>query len=139
MEPTKQEAQAMLADAGQTLRAVHARTPKEHVPFIAWGAFMAIVIPAFDIIDRTVWGYITIALALALLVATAVYFLPRERQVRVADRTPSWAWVALTAGVCLGGAIAEGFDDAVAFSYVIGGIVAAVPLFVWGQRLRRDS
>lgn len=139
MEPTKQEAQAMLADAAQKRRAVHARTPKEHVPFIAWGAFMAIVIPAFDIIDRTVWGYTAIAVALALLVATAVYFLPRERDVRVADRTPSWTWVALTAGVCVGGAIAEGFDDAIAFSYVIGGMVAAVPLFVWGRRLRGDS
>jgi len=139
MQPTKHEAQTMLADAGQTGRAVHARTPKEYMPFVAWGAFMAIVIPGFDVIDRTVWGYTTIAVAVALFAATAVYFVVRERDVRVADQTPSWTWVALTAGVCVGGAIAEGFDNAIAFSYVIGGIVAAVPLVVWGQRLRSNA
>ncbi|MDQ3676064.1 MAG: hypothetical protein M3401_04550 [Actinomycetota bacterium] len=90
-------------------------------------------------VNRTVWGYTTMAVALALFIATAVYFVVRERDVRVADQTPSWTWVALTAGVCVGGAIAEGFDDAIAFSYVIGGIVAALPLVVWGQRLRSNS
>jgi len=139
MEPTKHEAQALLAGATQTGHAVHARTPKEHLPFIAWGAFLALVIPGFDLVDRTVWGYTTMAVALVLFAATAVYFILRERDVRVADRTPSLTWVALTAGVCVGGVIAEGLDDAIAFSYVLGGIVAAVPLFAWGQRLRRDS
>jgi len=129
----------MLADAGQTTRAVRAHIPKEHVPFFAWGAFLAIVIPGFDIVDRTTWGWTTMAVALALFAATAAYFVSRERHVHVADRTPSWAWVALTAGVCVGGAIAEGFDDALAFSYVIGGLIAATPLLVWGQRLRGDA
>ena len=78
-------------------------------------------------------------MALALFAATAVYFVLRERDVRVADRTPSLMWVALTVGVCVGGVIAEGLDDAIAFSYVLGGVVAAIPLFAWGQRLRRDS
>ncbi len=59
MGPSKHEAQTMLADAAQTRRAVHARTPKEYMPFVAWGAFMAIVIPGFDFVDRTVWGYAT--------------------------------------------------------------------------------
>jgi hypothetical protein len=63
----------------------------------------------------------------------------RERDVHSAERTPSWIWVALTAGVCVGGAIAEGLDDPIAFSYVIGGIVSAIPLLVWGHRLRRDA
>ena len=139
MEPTKHEAQALLAGARQTGQAVHARTPKEHAPFIASGAFLALVIPGFDIFDRTVWGYTTLAVALVLFAATAVYFILRERDVRVADRTPSLMWVALTAGVCVGGVIAEGLDDAIAFSYVLGGIVAAAPMFAWGQHLRRDS
>jgi len=139
MKPTKHEAQALLAGADQTGQAVHARTPREHAPFIAWGAFLALVIPGFDIVDRTVWGYTTMAVALALFVATAVYFIVRERDVRVADRTPSLTWVALTAGVCFGGVIAEGLDGALAFSYVLGGIVAAVPLLAWGQRLRTDA
>ena len=139
MQPTKHEAQAMLTDAGHAGQAVHARIPKEHVPFLAWGAFMAIVIPGFDLFDRAIWGWATMAVALVLFAGTAVYFAMRERDVRVADRTPSWTWVALTAGVCAGGAIAEGLDSAIAFSYVIGGIVAAVPLVLWGERLRRDS
>ncbi len=74
-----------------------------------------------------------------MFAATAVYFVVRERDVRVSDRSPSWAWAALTAGVCVGGAIAEGLDNAIAFSYVIGGIVAALPLLVWGQRLRSNA
>ena len=139
MQPSKHEAQAMLADAGQVGGAVSARIPKEHVPFLASGAFMAIVIPGFDLVDRTVWGWTTMAVALVLFAATAVYYVTRERDVRVSDRTPSWTWVALTAGVCVGGAIAEGLDDAIAFSYVLGGIVAAVPLLIWGQRLRSDA
>lgn len=139
MKPTKQEAEIMLANAGQTRRTVHARTPKEHIPFLAWGALMAIVIPGFDIVDRAVWGWTTMAVGLALFAATAVYFVVRERDVHGADRTPTWTWVALTAGVCVGGAIAEGLDDSIAFSYIIGGIVSAIPLLVWGLRLRRDA
>jgi uncharacterized membrane-anchored protein len=139
MQPSKHEAQAMLANAGQAGAAVSARIPQEHVPFLAWGAFMALVIPGFDLIDRTIWGWTTMAIALVLFAATAVYFVLRERDVRVSDRTPSWTWVALTAGVCVGGAIAEGLDDAIAFSYVLGGIIAAVPLLIWGQRLRRNG
>ena len=139
MEPTKQEAETMLADAGHTTRAVRAHTPKEHLPFLAWGAFLAIVIPGFDIVDRTTWGWTTMGVALALFAATGAYFLSRERHVRVADRTPSWTWAALTAGVCVGGAVAEGLDDAIAFSYVIGGLIAAAPLLAWGQRLRSDA
>ena len=63
MKPTKHEAQALLAGPRQTGQALHARTPKEHAPFIAWGAFLAFVIPGFDIVDRTVWGYTAMAVA----------------------------------------------------------------------------
>ena len=139
MQPSKREAQTMLADAGQTAGAVHARTPKEYVPFFAWGAFLALVIPGFDIFDRAVWGWTTMAVALALFLATGMYYVLRSRDVRVADQAPSWTWAALTAGICLGGIIAEGLDDAIAFSYVIGGILSAVPLFICGQWLRRRS
>lgn len=139
MQPTKEEARAMLADAGRAGSAVRARSPKQHVPFLAWGAFMAIVIPGFDLIDRTTWGWATVAVAVVLFAATAVYFVARERHVRVEDHTPPWTWVALTAGVCAGGAIAEGLDDAIAFSYVIGGILAAVPFLIWGARLRTGA
>lgn len=139
MEPSKHEAQTMLADAGQTRRAVHARTPKEYVPFFVWGAFSALVIPGFDIFDRAVWGWTTMAVALALFLATGMYYVLRSRDVRVADRAPSWTWAALTAGICLGGIVAEGLDDAIAFSYVIGGILSAVPLFICGHWLRRSS
>ncbi len=139
MGPTKQEAQAMLADAGHARQAVHARTPKEHAPFFAWGAFLALMIPGFDIFDRSVWGWITLAVALALLVATGAYHLARSRDVRVAERTPSWTWFALTVGTLLGGVIAEGLDDTIAFSYVLGGVLSAMPLLVWGQRLRTHS
>lgn len=58
---------------------------------------------------------------------------------RVMERSPWWTWLALTAGMCGGGVIAVGLDDTIAFSYVIGGILSAVPLFAWGQRLRSDS
>lgn len=139
MEPTKQEAQAMLTAAGHTGQAVHARLPKEHVPFFAWGAFLALVIPGFDIFDRTVWGFTTLAVTLALFLATGLYYAVRSRDVRVTDRSPSWTWAAMTVGMCVGGVIAEGLDDTLAFSYVIGGLLSAVPLLVWGQRLRTSS
>ena len=68
-----------------------------------------------------------------------MYFVVRERGVRSADRTSTLTWVALTAGVCVGGVIAEGLDDVIAFSYVLGGVVAAVPLLAWPRRLRSDA
>jgi hypothetical protein len=139
MEPTKQEAETMLADAGQTRRAVHARTPKEHLPFFAWGAFLAIMIPGFDIFDRAVWGWTTIAVAAAGLLATGLYFAARSRDVRVAERTPSWTWVAFSVSICVGGVIAEGLDQTILFSYVLGGVLSAVPLFIWGLHLRREA
>ncbi len=78
-------------------------------------------------------------MALALFLATALYYAVRSRDVRVTDRSPSWTWVAMTVGICVGGVVAESLDDAIAFSYVIGGLLSAVPLLVWGQHLRTSS
>ena len=93
----------------------------------------------FDIFDRAVWGLTTIAVAAAGLLATGLYFAVRSRDVQVADQTPWWAWVAFSVSVCVGGFIAEGFDQTISFSYVLGGIVSAVPLFICGLHIRKVS
>ena len=139
MEPTKEEAETMLVEAGRTRRAIYARSPKEYLPFIGWGAFLAIMIPGFDIFDRSVWGLATIAVAGAGLLATALYFVVRSRDVRVADQTPVWAWVAFSVSICVGGFIAEGLDQTISFSYILGGIVSATSLILCGLHIRKES
>ena len=43
MEPTKQDAEAMLEEVGGIQVAVRARTPREYVPFLAWGLLLALL------------------------------------------------------------------------------------------------
>lgn len=139
MDTTKNEAQAMLAEAQRASRAVYARSAKEHVPYYGWGAFQALVIPGFDLVDRSIWGWVTIAIAALGFVATGAYYATRSRHVQVPERSPWWTWLALTAWMCLAGGIAVAFDGALGFSYVLGGWIGAVPLFVWGSKLRRTA
>ncbi|MCA1675703.1 MAG: hypothetical protein LC799_27175 [Actinobacteria bacterium] len=139
MEATRDEAEAMLAQAGGAQRRVQARSPKEHVPFFIWGTFKAVVIPGFDLFDKNVWGWVTMSLAVVGFIATAGYFVTRSRHVRVSERSPWWTWPALTVWMCICGAIAVGLDGALSFSYVLGGWLSSIPLFVWGYRLREVS
>jgi hypothetical protein len=139
MEPTRHEAEVMLAEAQRAERSVRARSAKEHVPFYLWGAFLALVIPGFDLFDRDVWGWVTICVAVAGFIGTCGYFLTRVWHVRVAERSPWWTWPVLTVwhGVCAVSAVL--LDGALPVSYVLAGWVSALPLFVWGARLRKAA
>ena len=41
-------------------KAVERGAPKEYLPFIGWGLFNALVIPGFDVFDRSMWGLVTV-------------------------------------------------------------------------------
>ena len=129
----------MLADAQRAERRVRARSPREHVPFYLWGAFLALVIPGFDLFDRDVWGWVTIAVAVAGFIGTCGYFATRAWHVRVPERSPWWTWPILTVWHCACAAIAVLLDGALPVSFVLGGWLSAVPLLVWGARLRKAA
>jgi hypothetical protein len=137
MDAIGQEAESLLNGAEHTRHVVAAHTPQEYVHFFGWGLFLALIVPGFDLFDRTIWGWVTLAVAAAGFLFTGVYYALRDRQVRTVDRTPSWVWVALTAWVSGAGVLSMALDDALAVSYLLGGVLAAVPLLVWAERLRR--
>ena len=109
------------------------------MPFIGWGLFNAVVIPGFDFFDRRMWGWVTIGVAVAGLVATFAYFFIRSMQVEVKHRSPWWTWVVLGLWIALASFIAPALDDRTAFAYTIAGLVAAAPLLAWWLRLRRRA
>ena len=141
MEPTKQDAEAMLKDAGEIETAVRARSPQEHPLYVAMGLMILLVGLALDLSFAggvaSVVGAVLVVVALAVTVVTnGAYFL-RYRHVRVRS-TPKWLEWALA----LWSAAALFFlgillDGTIGFSFTLGGIVGAVPFLLWAQRLWR--
>jgi hypothetical protein len=127
----------MLGEADRAGRAVQRRAPKEHVAFIGWALFNALVIPGFDVFDRAVWGWVTIGVAVAGFVATFAYFATRSIQVEVRQQSAWWVWPLLGLWIALASLLGPALDDEVAFSYTLAGLVGAAPLLAWGLRLRR--
>jgi len=136
MNVSRRDAVELLGEAERARRAVEGRAPKEHLPFIGWGLFNAVVIPGFDVFDRAVWGWVTIAIAVVGFVATLAYFATRSMQVQVKQRSPWWAWPAVSVWVTLAGLLAWALDGEVAFAYTVSGLVGGAPLFAWGLHLR---
>ncbi len=143
MEPTKQDAEAMLKDAGEVGTAVRARAPREYPLYVAAGTTILFLGAAVDLSVAGgmagVVGTILVAVALAITVATNGAYYLRYRQVR-ARSTPmrvEWAlglW-GFAAVVSLGLALA----GATGLSFTLGGLAGAVPFLLWAQRLRRTA
>ena len=140
MEPTKQDAEAMLEEAGGIQLAVRARTPREHMPFFAWGLSMALFGPLRDLDDDSVLGGILQWVAPAVVFGLLVNYIRHSRQVRVSDRTPTWLALALIPWALAASLFLPGLlDGTIDFAYTLGGIVAAVPILVWAEYLRRTA
>ena len=145
MEPTEQDAAAMLRDAGAIESTVRARSPREHPLYVATGLGFVCMGLLFDLGGDTdsvgaavAMAVLTVAL-IAMLAGTHVPYLRRYRQVRT-RRTPQWlewAFAAWAAAALFGlGILLDGTID---FSYTVGGVVGAVPFLLWAERLRRTA
>lgn len=143
MERTKQDAEAMLRDAGQVETAVRARAPQEYPLYVAIGLTILLIGLARDLSVAgevaTVVSTALVVVAFAVTVAANLPYMRRYRQVRV-RRTPSWVEWALglwsvAAFFCLGMLL----DAAIGFSFTLGAVVGAVPFLLWAQRLRRAA
>ncbi|MEJ7824817.1 MAG: hypothetical protein WKF48_05285 [Solirubrobacteraceae bacterium] len=135
---TKAEAETMLNEGDRIARAVTERRPKEHVPYVGVGLLTALVIPGFDLFDRTTWGWVTIAIAIAGYAACMTYFGSR-RWIVVRERSSQWTWPAISVWMMLMGVTATLLDGHTDLAYTITGIAAAIPPLAWGLRLRRTS
>ncbi len=142
MEPQKQDAEAMLKDAGEVESAVRARAPQEYPVYVGMGVTILLFGMAIDLNDNSggVAGLVGMALvlvAVAITVGTNLPYLRRSRQVRTRS-TPMWLewalglWSAVAIFSC--GIL---LDDSIGFSYTLGGMVGAVPILLWARRLRR--
>ena len=142
MEPTKQNAEAMLNDAGKVESAVRAQAPQEYPVYVAMGLTILLFGMAIDLNDNTggvagLVGVILVAVAVAITIGTNLPYLRRSRQVRTRS-TPLWLEWAL--GLWSAAAIFSLgilLDGTIGFSYTLGGIVGAVPILLWARRIRR--
>ena len=143
MEPTKQDAEAMLRGAGEVERAVRAGTPQEHPLYVGMGLTILLIGLTVDLNDAggaaSMVGAALALVALAVTVGTNVRYLRRFRQVRM-RRTPMWLEWALglwsaaalfSLGILL--------DATIDCSFTLGGIVGAAPFLLWAERLRRTA
>ena len=143
MEPTKQDAEAMLTGAGEIETAVRSRAPQEYPLYVGMGLTILLIGLAADLNDvggvASVVGAALALVALAVTVGTNLPYFRRYRQVRRRS-TPKWVeWAlglwALAAVFFLGILL----DDTIGFSFTLGGIVGAVPFLLWAQRLRHTA
>ena len=140
MEPTKQDAQAMLQGAGGVQLAVQAGTPREHVPFVAWGLLLALLGPVRDLDDNSVVGIVLVWVALIVAAAIVVKYLRQSRRVRVKPRTPNWLAATLAAwAIATTTALPLVLNDHIGFAYTLGGVLGAVPVFFWAKKLSSNA
>jgi hypothetical protein len=144
MEPTKQDAEAMLKDAGKIETAVQARAPQEYPLYVGMGLTILLIGLVSDLNDAAgvasvVGATLALVAIIAVTVGTNVPYLRRYRQVRN-RRTPKWLeW---TLGLWSAAALFSFgilLDSTIGFSFTLGGIVGAVPFLLWAQRLRRTA
>ena len=143
MEPTKQDAEAMLKDAGEIETAVRARAPQEYPLYVGMGLTILLIGLAVDLNDAggvaSVVGATLVLVALAVTVGTNVR-LPASVPAGADAEHPEVAGVGARAlerrrPVLLGILL----DGTIGFSFTLGGIVGAVPFLLWAQRLRRTA
>ena len=143
MEPTQQDAEAMLRGAGEVETAVRAGAPQEFPLYVGMGITILFLGMAVDLNDAggvaSVVGATLVLVAFAVTMCTNLSYLRRYRQVR-SRSTPKWLEWAL--GLWSAAAVfGIGFllDGSVGFSFTLGGIVGAVPFLLWAERLRRTA
>ena len=130
----------MLKEAEGIELAVRGRTPREHVPFFAWGLMVALVGPLGDLGDNSVVGGILQWVAVAVPAAILVSYMRQSRQVRVRPRSPRWVPLALVAwAIAAGLLLPRLLDGTIAFAYTLGGVLGAAPILWWAERLRRKA
>ena len=130
----------MLNEAGGIQLAVRTRTPKEHVPYFVWGLSMALLWPINDLGDDSVVGGIGQWIVMGGAVALLITYARQFRQVRVRDRTPIWLALALIPWALAASLFLPGLlDGTIDFAYTLTGVVAAAPLLVWAEHLRRNA
>jgi membrane associated rhomboid family serine protease len=140
MEPTNRDALAMLEEVGGIQVAVRAGTPREYVPFVAWGLLLALWGPIRDLGDDSVLGGILLWVAPAVSAAILFDYLRQRRQVRVSPRTPSWLLLAFGAWVIAAIVVLPSLlDGTIGYAAALGGILAAAPLLLWGAWLRWNA
>ncbi|RSM72256.1 hypothetical protein DMB66_06610 [Actinoplanes sp. ATCC 53533] len=144
MEPTRQDAEAMLKDAGGVESAVRARAPREHPLYFATGLVNVLAGLALDLGSDDSGGaaaVVTVAgvALVAVMVATHVPYWWRYRKVRRRS-TPKWLEWALAAwGAAALFVLGFLLNDTIGFAFTLGGIVGAVPSLLWAERLRRTA
>ncbi len=130
----------MLNEAGGIRLAVRSRTPKEHVPFFAYGLLLAGLAPMRDLGNDSVVAGIGQWIVIGGAVALLITYLRLSRQVRVSPRTPSWLAVAFGAWVvAVTTFLPRLLDGTIDFAYTLAGVLAAVPLLVWAEWLRKNA
>jgi membrane associated rhomboid family serine protease len=143
MEPTQQDAEAMLRGAGEVETAVRAGAPQELPLYVGMGITILFLGMAVDLSEAgELAGVVAAALVLiafAVTVCTNLSYLRRYRQVRTRS-TPKWVEWALglwSAVAVLG----LGFllDGTIGLSFTLGGLLGAVPFMLWAERLRRTT
>ena len=145
MEPTRQDAEAMLKDVGGIESAVRARAPQEYPLYFATGLTFVLAGLLFDLGGDDSGGGAAVAVMgvgvvlLAVMAGTHVPYWLRYRQVRTRS-TPKrleWALAAWGAAALFG----LGFllDGTIGFAFTLGGIVGAVPFLLWARRLRATA
>ena len=133
----------MLNQAGGIELAVRARTPKEHVLYFAYGLLLVLLAPIRDLGDDSVVGgigqWVALAVVFGLLVLLITY-VRQFRQVRVSPRTPIWLALAFGAWVVPVTTFLPGpLDGTIDFASTLAGVLAAAPLLVWAEWLRRTA
>ena len=130
----------MLNQAGGIQLAVRARTPREYIPFLAWGLLVALLWAIRDVGDDSVVGGIFQWIVMGGIAALLITHVRRYRQVRATEHTPIWLALALGAWVVIATTFIPGLvDGTIAFAYTLGGVLAAAPLLLWAERLRRNA
>ena len=142
MEPTKQDAEAMLKGAGETEIAVRARAPQEYPLYVGMGVTILLVGLAVDLNDAggmaSVVGATLALVALAVTVGTNLTYFRRYRQVRMRS-TPNWLEWALGLWSAAALFFLGILLDSTIGSFTLGGVVGAVPFLLWAQRLRGNA
>lgn len=145
MDPTKQDAEAMLRGAGEIESAVRARAPREYPLYVAMGLGFVCFGLFFDLggdndsVAASVVVAVLTVVFVAVLAGTHVPYLRRHRQVRVRT-TPQWVeWTLAAWGAAALFSLGILLDGTLDLSFTLGGIVGAVPFLAWAERLRRAA
>lgn len=142
MEPTRQDAEAMLEDAGGIESAVRDRAPREHPLYFATGLVFVLTGLLFDLgggDSRSSAVAVTVMLVIVLAVMAGTHFpyWLRYRHVRKRSTSKLLEWALALWGAAALFVLGIQLDGTIGFGFTLGGIVGSVPSLLWAERLRR--